>query len=261
MANLEFDKIDETCGNVYLIDENLCLSNSYPIINKNFSSLSSSLVNLNQYGNVFNTLYSNFANNSSRWIIAINNWETLSAKAISAETTVKNLSSNWQKNSTLTYNEIIDLPTFYSNETLYKNRIKDWLNLNLFELFPNNQIIDVNVYLSYENPFSWTYFREYYENCIPPNTSSAGRCSYGTLTSMCNELVINGQLIATGCFNVGRYCTPQSTTVIGLDTVRCPNFGASTVSFNQTFSSTDKSIARVIKIEYIKRKESIELYT
>jgi hypothetical protein len=46
MATLEFDKTDETCGNVYLIDENLCLSNSYQIINKNFATLSASLVNL-----------------------------------------------------------------------------------------------------------------------------------------------------------------------------------------------------------------------
>lgn len=260
MATLEFDKIDETCGNVYLIDENLCLSNSYPIINQNFSTLSSSLVNLDLYGNIFNILYSNFSTNSSKWIIAISNWETLSARLISAETTVKNLSSNWQKNATITYNEIIDLPTYYSNESLYKNTIKNWLKLNLFEIFPNNQIIDVDVYLSYEQPFSWDYFREYYENCVPPNTSSSGRCSYGSLKSMCNELVINGRLIAKGCQNVGRYCSPISTTVVGIDTARCPNVGASTVSFSESFSSTDKSIARVIKIQYIKRKDDIEIY-
>lgn len=260
MATLEFDKIDETCGNVYLIDENLCLSNSYPIINRNFSSLSASLVSLNQYGNIFSALYSNFAANSSRWIIAINNWETLSAKLISAETTVKNLSSNWQKNSTITYNEIIDLPTYYANETQYKNIIKNWLNLNLFEFFPDNQIIDVDVYLSYEQPFSWTYFREYYENCVPPNTSSAGQCSYGSLRYQCNELVIDGRVIARGCMNVAPYCTPQSRVVVGIDTIKCPNNGATNVSFNQTFASTDKSIARVIKVQYIKRKESINLY-
>jgi hypothetical protein len=260
MATLEFDKIDATCGNVYLIDENLCLSNSYPIINKNFSSLSASLVNLNRYGNEFNILFSNFAANSSRWITSINNWETLSAKLISAETTVKNLSSNWQKNSTLIYNELIDLPTYYSNEVFYKNIIKDWITLNLFDYFPNDQIIDVDVYLTYEQPFTWSYFREYYENCVPPNTSSSGRCSYGTLRSQCNELVIDGRLIAKGCMNVGPYCTPRSTVIVGINTIKCPNNGASTVSFSENFSSTDKSIARVIRVQYIKRKTSIDLY-
>jgi hypothetical protein len=80
---------------------------------------------------------------------------------------------------------------------------------------------------------------------------------------MCNELVINGRLIAKGCQNVASYCAPQSRTIIGLDTVQCPNDGASNVQSpaSASFSSTDKSIARVIKISYIKRKDSIEIYS
>ena len=146
MATLEFDKTDETCGNVYLIDENLCLSNSYQIINKNFATLSASLVNLDLYGNSFNALYTNFASNSAKWTTSINNWQTLSASWISAETTVRTLSSNWQTPVNLIYNKIIDLQNYYDSESTYKTIVKQWLTTNFKNYFPENQIIKVDIY-------------------------------------------------------------------------------------------------------------------
>lgn len=262
MATLEFDKIEETCGNVYLIDENLCLSNSYQIINKNFATLSASLVNLDLYGNDFNILYANFASNSAKWITSINNWETLSARWISAETTVRQLSSNWQTPVNLVYNKIIDLQTYYGNENSYKTTILNWLTVNFIKYFPENQIINVNVYLSNPTFFTWLYVREYYENCVPPNTASVGNCSVSLPPHPCNEVTVSGVVQAGGgCTNATAYCTQQSTTITGLDNIRCPTFGAQSISFNIPYSTTDLSLTRVISIKYIKRKTNIQLYT
>jgi hypothetical protein len=263
MATLEFDKIEETCGNVYLIDENLCLSNSYQIINKNFATLSASLVKLDSYGNSFNILYANFASNSAKWITSINNWETLSAKWISAETTVRQLSSNWQTTINLIYNKIINLQTYYADENFYKTTILNWLTTNFINYFPENQIINVNVYLSNPESFTWLFFREYYENCLPPNTGRSGNCAVSLPAHPCNEVVVSGAVQEGGrCTNATKYCTQSSaTTVGGLNNIQCPVFGAKSISFNIPYSTTDLSLTRVISIKYIKGKTNIQLYT
>ena len=113
---IEFNKLEESCSNVYLIDEKLCLKNSYDIINTNVSSLSSNLYKLQIYSNEYNKLYSNFSNNSARWIRAINNFQTLSAGWFSAETTVKTLSSFWQYETAIIYNKIVDIDTYILSE-------------------------------------------------------------------------------------------------------------------------------------------------
>lgn len=262
MATLEFDKTDETCGNVYLIDENLCLSNSYQIINKNFATLSASLVNLDLYGNRFNALYANFASNSAKWITSINNWQTLSASWISAETTVRTLSSNWQTPVNLIYNKIIDLQYYYDNESTYKTIVKQWLTTNFKNYFPENQVIKVDIYLSNRTSFTWTYIREYYESCVPPNTSQSGNCFVSLPNVPCNEVYADGQLKADGaCTNASAYCTQKSATLTGLENLKCPNFGEKTISFNIPYTTRDLSLVRVISIRYIKRKTNIELYT
>jgi hypothetical protein len=118
MATITFDKTDPLCVNVYLIDEKLCLKNSYPIINSNVDSLSTSLRTLNDYSNqFFSALYNNFSSNSARWITAINNWETLSARWLNAETVVSTVSTYWDKEINLIYPDTISLVDYYTSPT------------------------------------------------------------------------------------------------------------------------------------------------
>ena len=162
---LEFNKIDETCSNVYLIDERLCLKNSFEIINTNVVSLSTNLNSLQTYCNQYNQLYSNFSSNSARWIRAISNFQTLSAGWFSAETTVKTLSSYWYRDLHVIYNKIINLTTYYTNQTTqttYQNEIKDWLTLNFISNLVNEQVINVDLYLSKKESF---FFLASISNC------------------------------------------------------------------------------------------------
>jgi hypothetical protein len=63
-----FKKIQENCSNIFLLDENLCLSKSYQVINNNIQTLSSALQSLQPTIDYFNSNYTYFCNNSSKYI-------------------------------------------------------------------------------------------------------------------------------------------------------------------------------------------------
>lgn len=276
---LEFNKIDETCSNVYLIDERLCLKNSYEVINTNVETLTANLNNLQIYSNGFNQLYSNFSNNSSRWITAISNYQTLSAGWFSAETTVKTLSSYWQSERSIIYNKIINIVNYYSDPTTTKNNIKDWINNNFLNFYSNNQKLNVDLYLSEDKEFSWSYYRQYYEDCIPPKNTLAGTCDCGTPQRGCNYIYDTGTgQFLSSCANLGAYCVRNviSRESRGADNIKCPNVGNRYITFDYTTSREelddfddnltdgdlliDRQIARIISISFIKKNNTfIEL--
>lgn len=272
---LEFKKDDETCSNVYLIDERLCLKNSFEIINTNVVSLSTNLDNLQTYSNDFNILYSNFSNNSARWIRAISNYETLSAGWFSAETTVKTLSSYWQSERSIIYNKIVDMVDYYNNPTLYKNNIKNWININFLNFYSNNQKLNVDLYLSEDEKFSWSYYKSYYEDCIPPKNTLNGSCDCGTPQRGCNYIWDTGSgAFLSSCANTGAYCVRNviSRESRGSENVRCPNVGNRYITFDYVTSREelddvdgdltdgdlliDRHIARVISISFIKNNNT-----
>lgn len=256
MANVDFKKIDENCGNVFLIDENLCLDKSYDIITHNFETQFDNLFSLNGTSESFNSLYSNFSRNSASWITAIDNFQTLSAIWFSAETTTKNLSANWQKEIHLIYNKIIQLEDYYSPVAMqtYKNQIKDWISTNFNQHIPNGQIINIDVYLHTTETFTWDYYRQYYENCVPPNSiipTTGCRCSRPNFS--CNKVHVNGAIQNGGqCMNAAQFCGHQRSVPVGRDNVNCPNREAKYVELEYNKTSFDKSLARVITIRYIK---------
>jgi len=65
--SIQFEKTDKTCNNIYLIDERLCLSDSFNILNFNFNTLSANTDILMDFSNQFNSLYTYFAQNSADW--------------------------------------------------------------------------------------------------------------------------------------------------------------------------------------------------
>lgn len=267
---IEFEKLEESCSNVYLIDERLCLKNSYEIFNTNIQTLSSNLNNLQSYSTEYNKLYLNFSSNSARWITAISNFETLSAGWFSAETTVKNLSSYWQNETAIIYNKIIDIQVYQSNPTTIKNQIKDWLNL-LKDFYPENKIINVDVYLSQNYYFSWSYFRSYFENCIPPKTALTGNCDCPKPNYNCNKIWNwkTGQFLSS-CNNVGNFCTYLNQQYVGLNAT-CPNIGKRQVVFDVTISKEnndpnqeslyDRNICRIITLRYQKQNNLFQIIT
>lgn len=254
MATITFDKTDPLCGNVYLIDEKLCLKNSYPIINSNVKSLSASLKTLNDYSNqFFSALYNNFSSNSARWITAINNWETLSARWLNAETVVATVSTYWDKEVSVIYPETISLVDYYTNPSNYSNQIANWLTQNLNNFFSENQLISVDLYLNHAFAFDWSFFYSYYEGCVPRNTSRSGTCNCPPPNHSCNAGTIDGAGFR-GCRNAGQYCRiDQSKTIkIGIENIFCPNFGAGTNTVNYQKTGSDKTIARTISLKFKK---------
>lgn len=248
MINL--DKIQNTCSNVYLIDENLCLSNSYQILNTNFQTLSNALVNLDAYGNYFSSIFTLFAANSSRWNRSISNWETLSGVWMDSESKVKSLSSTWQTNATVIYSKILSVVNYYANPNSSQTAIRNWLNANFINYISDNQEIHVNVYLSHSFGFTWRYVKQYYENCIPPQTGTTGRCPVPRLPGWgCNRTVAAGRAYG-GCQNATSFCRANNITLQGIAALKCSNGGAKNVRINFALSSTDKTICRAIRLRY-----------
>jgi hypothetical protein len=260
---LEFKKDDETCSNVYLIDERLCLKNSFPIINTNVVTLTSNLNNLQNNCNNFNQIYNNFSSNSARWIRAISNFQTLSAGWFSAETTVKTLSSYWYTDLHVIYNKIIDLDVYTSDTNVCHTAINSWLIDNFNFNIANNQIINVDLYLSKLESFTWDYYKSYYESCVPttqnkPSTSSC-TCPYPDVP--CNWLRVNDVRIFKEhhCVNAAKSCEQGTGVIVGVGTApNCPNNGKRDVIL--AYSNTelkDKSLTRVITLKYQKVNDTI----
>lgn len=260
---IDLNKIQDTCSNVYLIDENLCLSNSYQILNSNFQTLSTALVKLDSFGNYFNNIFTIFATNSARWNRSISNWETLSAKWLDSETVVRSLSSSWQMPFTIIYSKILDLVPYFSAETFQKNMIQSWLNSNFRQYISENQEVHVNLYLFHSFNFTWRYFKKYYENCVPPRSGLTGSCPAPSLPYIqCNRVTAAGKVYAW-CQNSTAYCnrsaTIDSVTLEGIDKLKCSNGGERNVVINYNRTSTDKSICRIILIKYKKVNNSFVL--
>lgn len=274
--SIEFKKTDESCTNVFLIDQRLCLEKSYEIINTNVETLTSSLDLLQTYSNEYNNLYSNFSTNSSRWINAINNFQTLSSDWFSAETTVKQLSSYWQSDRGVIYDELIDIVDYYNNTENYKNDIKTRLNENFLDLCSNNQIVNVDVLLTESKQFSWSYYKQYYEDCIPPFNSVTGECKCPTPQRGCNYIwnTATGGFLSS-CANTGAYCIRNIDQVEseGAEDIRCPNVGNRYITFDITTSReeillsddddltdgdllVDKHICRTITLRYKKENNT-----
>lgn len=254
---LEIDKINDACSNVYLIDERLCLKNSYEIINTNTKTISANLNNLQKYVDSFKTVYTNFSNNSSRWITAISNFETLSSGWFSAETTFKTLSTYWYTDIHIIYNKIVDITTYLNEKSNYENiYIKNWLILNFKSHCAESQIIKVDLYLSNEESFTWQYNKSYYESCEPTTqTQPSGDCECPKPRYWCNNTAINGKEIFKGhhCVNAMDYCSENTRTITGGGTLpRCPAYTPQNVDLNYNNQKKDKALTRVITLKYKK---------
>jgi hypothetical protein len=247
---ITFNKIDKTCSNSYLIDENLCLSDTLNVINYNTASLSAAIFNVGRYDQTWKNLYTTFIVYSAKWIRAATNIQQFSAKWLNMATTVNALSSTWQREFTVYYPQMIDIASWNSLGTTNQNStLRNWLNSNFNPSKSNaNQIVSVVVYLSQQYSFAFNFSRSYYENCMPNGggvSVSCGRCAKPY--QMCNH---HGGKAGYGpCTNLFDACSVSSTTSIP-SPVTCVGTGGRFLSIGINRAATEKNTARVIRLKF-----------
>jgi len=178
--NTLFNKTDQVCSNVYLIDETLCLLNSLKIVNSNVVNLSAAINTIQKTANYFNDVYTLFATNSSSWLQANSNIKNNHEKWNMNYSLVSNLSSTWDNEFVLYYTTMYEIQDWKNNGNSYSdNIILNWLNVNFpTSDFANDQIISLYVNL-YENySFDMTKFStSYYHDCKVPSRSMTIKCA------------------------------------------------------------------------------------
>jgi len=247
---INFDKIDKTCSNVYLIDETLCLSNTLEVINYNTASLSSAILNLKAYEKTWANLYSLFTVYSAQWIKTATNIQTFSAKWINTASTVNALSATWTKEYTLYYPKMLDVGYWNSlGSTNQNNTIISWLNLN----FPaskvnSNQVISVVVYLNQIYNFSFNFNRSYYETCIPNGGGLSIGCGGCPKPFQgCNH---HGGKAGVGpCTNLFDACSVQSHASAPAP-VSCVGGGGRFLNIGLNRAASEKNVASVIRLKF-----------
>jgi hypothetical protein len=232
-----------------LIDENLCLSNSLKTINYNVSSLSSSIVDIKRYYSSWINLYTIFTTYSSKWIRTATNIQSFSATWLNTATTISSLSSTWNKPYTIYYSKMIDIAYWNSLTKLTQNQtIINWLNINFSPQKNNlNQIIDVVIYFTQQQPFTFSFNRSFYEPCTPTGgglTISCGTCPRPSRG--CNH---HGGRAGYGpCTNAYNGCgvSPEVQPV----SVSCTGAGEKMLNIGLSRSGVDRNVARTTTIRF-----------
>jgi hypothetical protein len=260
MADLDslFNKIDQTCSNIFLLDENLCLSNSLKVINTNTTNLSSSINYIQNTSNYLNKVYTLFSNNSASWIESSSNIFANSAVWIQDFNTVRSLSGKWGNEFALYYNTMFEIQDWNANITTYTtNSIVSWLNNNFpVSDFAVNQTISVyvNLYENYYFDLASGFKASYVHDCHVPNGGGTATCSSacGRPSRGCNH---HGGNAGNGpCTNAYDACK-VTVTGGGNVTCTCPGYGARTLNLPSNGSPynyyvVDRFSARSVKIRY-----------
>lgn len=257
----EFKKIQQNCSNIFLIDENLCLGNTYELINYNFTSLSSALISFNNDINYFNSLFTYFSQNSSKYLEIKNNLEAKTDLLNNLYTTVISNSSFWTKDIGIFYNEILSVPDWNANKNSYpQTKFLSWINSN----FPpqnfninQNIILYVNLYQELTFRFDKNFRMEYYERCsVPPTTVSLG-CSVNS----CNGLNKGCNYEKTkkkgehSCFNAYSRCGSGASGG-GNVTVQCPTTGGKNLIITHRKDGMDRHMCTSMGFLYKKLDNS-----
>jgi hypothetical protein len=246
---ITFKKTTPTCSNVYLIDENLCLSNSLKTINYNVSSLSSSIVDVTRYYTSWINLYTVFTTYSAKWIKTATNIQSFSATWLDTATTISSLSSIWGKPFTVYYPKMIDIVYWNSiTKTNQNQTLINWLNVNFNPQITNlNQIIDVVVYFYQYQPFTFSFNRSLYEPCTPTGGGLSISChGCGRPYRGCNH---HGGRAGKGpCTNA--YAACGVSTSVQAVSISCTGTGAKLLNVGLSRSGVDKNVARTSTIRF-----------
>jgi hypothetical protein len=268
----DFNKIQPQCSNAFLIDENLCLSESLKIINSNTVTLSSALNNLQGVANYLNTVYSLFTVNSGSWLQASSNIEKNKDKWNNLNNLINSNSQYWDNQFSIFYTNIYDIDDWNSNKSNYINgEINDWIDNNFpTDDYADNQIISVyvNLYQDYQFTLGDNFSASFYHGCVPKIKQTNGdainsftqtiRCGSiscgGRPSKGCNH---HGGNAGNGpCDNAYDHCTAVTTGDTNVN-YTCPADGFKTLSLSYAGSTfIDRIVIKNQEIKYQKLTNS-----
>jgi hypothetical protein len=265
--SVELKKTNPSCLNIDLIDLNSCIGNSLSAINKTFVNLQSAEYQMVDFFKNIKTNLTTFQSISTKMLVTGLNIQTINDVYKSPYTTVKYLSSEWNKKEFSVYYPVLtDIILYYSNITTYNNLISTWFKTNfLSKNFAKNQIVNVFVSLTYINYFDFVFRGTYLENCTPTNhsnnTISCNGCGGDSRNGSCN---ITGRM----CRNAYEYCNRNYTQDVDTytcqgyvrqtyiyDTEHTPKFyspgSTGRLSINYELNDLeDKFLTRIIKLKF-----------
>jgi hypothetical protein len=258
---IELKKINPTCSNVYLIDENACIADSFEYINSNVRTLSANITNLTKNNNDWNNFYTYVSQYSAKIISTTLNAQTIDETYLSPYTTMQELSSTWNKGFSLYYPKIIEISKWYNlsgpNNLFTLNCgqdlfLKDWLNLYFpAKDYVKEQYVNIYVNLYQDYQFTYKFSASFNEDCTP----NAGGNATAYCTKGCPDRRYGGCNHDEGgrhwCDNAYMYCnrtnSSNSTTAICKS-----NTGSKLLSVSLTSSDLyDRFFARVKQYRYI----------
>jgi hypothetical protein len=254
----DFKKTQSECGNVFLLDENLCLSNSYKVINYNIISLSSSLKQFETYVNYFNEYFTYFSENSSKYIEINNNLKADTDKFNNLYSYIVSLSSNWTRPIGVFYNQSIEVNEWNTNKNSYPSTlILNWINQNFPpEKFSHLQDLYVYINLHQFIPFRLDkyFYKEYQENCaLPPRQVqiSCGPSSCGQAFRGCNHTSGSGKNKRHWCTNAYDSCGKSASGGIS-GPFSCPTTGQKLLSVSHQRTCIDRHTSTSLALVYSK---------
>jgi hypothetical protein len=254
----EFKKTQTECGSVFLIDENLCLSNSYKIINHNIISLSSSLKSFETHVNYFNEYFTYFSENSAKYTEINNNIKANYDKFNNLYSYIQSLSSSWTRPISVFYNKLIEVNEWNNNKNVYPSTIiLDWLNEN----FPSSKFSPTQDFYVYINlyqliPFRLDryFYKEYQENCvIPPKQVqlSCGPNTCGQAFRGCNHTSGSGKNKRHWCTNAYDGCGKSASGGVS-GPFSCPVTGQKLLSVRHERICNDRHTCTSLGLMYSK---------
>jgi hypothetical protein len=261
----DFKKIQQNCSNIFLIDENLCLGNSYEVINHNFQTLSSALSSFETDIKYFNKMFTYFAANSSKYIEINNNLKEKTNKLNDLYTLVVSNSASWTKTISVFYNELISVSEWDLNKNSYpQTKFLNWINKNFPPInFNKNQtlVLYVNLYENLSFRFDKGFRLEYYEQCYIPPTKVVLTCNDGT----CGPISFPGRggnwsgtyvdekgnrTRVKGCGSPYAKCKKRPAAGGINAMVECPTTGSKTLRITHRKDETDRHISTSLGFIY-----------
>jgi hypothetical protein len=262
---IELKKIDQTCSNIYLIDENECLSKSIDTINANVATLSANLNSLSVNLNDWNSIYTLYTTNSAKILKTILNINTINNSYNIGYNTVQTLSSQWNKEFSLYYPTIQQIDNWYNNGTYSTDILYSWLTNNFpAENYVQDQIINLYVATYQDTPFYFQFSRSYYENCTPQGNGVNITCTtaqdtrYQACTTNSVAIIIdkwfNGLTTRNAYSNCSStppsgararfYCKGYNNKLLSIDTENPDK------NLTQYTHSFDRSTCRIIQYKF-----------
>lgn len=249
------EKTTESCGNIFLLDERLCLSDSFSLINSNSIALSSKINELYAIANEFNSLYTYFTQNSSNWNLGATNANEYGPTYNRTYTTISKTSAIWAKEFAVTYPYILEINDWNINYLDYKVEIKNWLMVNFPPSdYSTNQQAYVYLNLYQTDTFTFNFSGNYRERCYistPPFEVCCRGSSCGDLQAACNVHEGKGKNRVDRCFNPYTQCRKSYQDACATGT--CGSSGQKLLQLLYVTSSySDTYTARCVLLKFKK---------